>query len=488
MDRQVLGAQCLLLYNVAKESCKSVSHTEHLTTPNDKELETTHIQWSKVAGKKMATTFARLPMMEHRIGAMILAVVMVSNRYLTNMHLYYGHQARDERRPGEPTQLQIYLNPKRDPITFATCYLAAILSGKCRKLILVWRFRGARSVREWMSQYEEDAWLVFEAAAASTAVITRREKDHLAHLKIFAANDHEISPDERMENYILPFVRADRREYGDAITALYYDRVHEFGRARRPDLDGELHDLFVAEIVNGEMENLTEATSTARFNICSTERERALIRAAAEERHQHITYPRFAATSVNRNSRSTGLPEALNATQAALENQPPPKRRRIGALEDRIELPYERPQNPPLLHRMMWVQEQLAFDPHYQSFTEDSWIDWRRVWDDTDDSEKEMFRLAHRIQQQKKDTFTLTNQEVPSQSGASNAVHACIQDSVASETRHAGEMVPRDAGGSLPGQLVPRDAGALLPRDVGALVPIEAGCSRNVVSRFWKVQ
>ena len=77
---------------------------------------------------------------------------------------------------------------------------------------------------------------------------------------------------------------------------------------------------------------------------------------------------------------------------------------------------------------------------------------------------------------------------MPSQSGASNAAHACIQDSVASETRHAGEMVPCDAGGSLPGQFVSRDAGALLPRDVGALVPIKAGCSRNVVSRLWKVQ
>ena len=116
------------------------------------------------------------------------AVLEESARFLTHVHLHYGHRPIEVYQEDKPTIVETLAQDERSPMYMALVNLATILQGKSSRLVMVW-YLYKRSPRAWFEAYAASVWVLLRGTIAFAAGIERRQRRPMKELEIFAIHD-----------------------------------------------------------------------------------------------------------------------------------------------------------------------------------------------------------------------------------------------------------------------------------------------------------
>jgi hypothetical protein len=383
---------------------------EEKLTIDSVELDPTYADWNKVAGKKAAISRSFI---YNVVSLVMVAVFMIcdeASRFLAHRHLHYAF-APYEYTASKPTPLQVYANDRRSPIYSALVGLSALLFGIASRLILVWRYRGCATLREWFDSYPEDVMLLFRAATSHAASIHRRQREQMRRFRIFTIGDHAMDDNERLQ-VTTEFTRMSRSQVGDGIPGDLWDS--EWADAERiaatavaVDERRDKGDMVIGSLIS-KRETLSQSSAFVQVSVGPCETDHAKNNQASQSNKQSVSHYRLAAASVSRQTSERGMPATVERGRMLrmIQDQADDTGSNIGAVvatsgrtsvEERL-LTCHRALRATDLHRMDWLCELRAENASVDCCTPEAWAAWRHEWDHLDTDRKERYLEQSNIQ------------------------------------------------------------------------------------------
>ena len=328
---------------------------------------------------------------------MTYAVVSESSRYLTQQHLHFAYRDTDFNR-SRASPLQSMANDRRSAIYASLVNLSAILAGMSTRLVLIWRFRGCNSLREWYYAYPGDVRILRQSVASLAGAIHRRQRVPLREYLILTLSDPDMPEEDRehLLSWFVALIMSKRCGTG------FLGRLAEHFLKEIPEnVAAEDRERRIKERVLAESQMLGDASFCVRMSVAPCENEHALHRMAAVARNQPVTFARLAGGSLNRQVREQSSLARKCLEHHALADSSAP--RDPEALEsalvphdlDQRQRMYIRAQTPAALHRTDWLNEQLVTNPHFRVCSADSWTMWREAWQDISEGRLELYLQQH---------------------------------------------------------------------------------------------
>ena len=137
--------------------------------------------------------------------------------------------------------------------------------------------------------------------------------------------------------------------------------------------------VIVRNII-AEAPRMVMATAFTDLSVGPCETDHAKNREAAQHSNQVCSFSSVAAHSCNRQLEERGLTSIVrehNTVKALMDRVPTSA---TLPLEDRVAT-YKRALGASALHRIDYICEQRAMDPHYDCITQRAWADWGNAWD-----------------------------------------------------------------------------------------------------------
>ena len=388
-DRFIFCSCNSILPELTERGLSKLQFEEQSIVEDDaKVLDTTQIEWKRVANKQSKVTLRFLRDPDYKATVVAFAITDESSRYLTQQHLYHGYKPFDAEylEVGAPSTLEIYIIDQRSPIYAALSNLASIMQGVSTRLVMLWRFRACNHLGDWFTNYPRDAMMVFRGAAAQSAAIQRRQRNQLHRLEIFTIGDPSVDLEEKMR-IAGKFVRSSRTHFGDGLPGRYWDR-HQ-SKVKTEVCNRE--DIMVRNIL-AESSTVSAVLKFARFTVAPCESEHAKHRQAGQAKDQPVSFSRLAATSVNRQLGETGLVQLQGMQGRSIG------RRKASAIDAGVErcdiVGIKRGRSKETQHgvgvrakgasqlrRIDWISDRLSEDAHFNPVSATAWAECRGAWD-----------------------------------------------------------------------------------------------------------